>query len=78
MTAQELLARTEADDMSRLRWHLCRVFGVAPWSRLAQSLTDEACLALAAHLVLDRVGAPPSANPNFDPELFEKRKGDRS
>lgn len=32
MSAEELLAALEADEMGRLRWKLCRLFGVAPWS----------------------------------------------
>lgn len=80
MTAEEVLKRVRADDLARLRWHLCRMFRVAPWSRLARSLTNEDCLLFAAHMLLDRRDeATPTAaeNPGFDGELFRIRKGGR-
>lgn len=78
MTVDALLDRVRGDDWARLRWHLCRLFGVAPWSRLGRALGDEECLLLAAQLVLDRAGTELPAggsNPNFDAAAFLRRKG---
>ena len=78
MTAEELLERAGSDDLARLRGHLCRLFRVAPWSKLGRSLGDEECLALAAQLVLDRQGTAAQVgerNPNFDGAVFIRRKG---
>ena len=78
MTAEELLERAGSDDLARLRWHLCRLFRVAPWSKLGRSLGDEECLALAAQLVLDRQGTAAQGgerNPKFDGAVFLRRKG---
>ena len=43
MMTDRLLSALAADEMGRLRWKLCRLFGVAPWSRLGRALTDEQC-----------------------------------
>lgn len=78
MTAQQLLERVRSDDLARLRWLLCRMFHVAPWSALGRGLRDEDCLVLAAQLVLDRqetAAQGETGNPNFDVETFRKRKG---
>ena len=77
MSAEELLAALEADEMGRLRWKLCRLFGVAPWSGLGRSLTDTMCLQLAGQWVLDqREQSRGAENPAFDWEKFRKRKGE--
>ena len=78
MTAEELLERAGSDDLARLRWHLCRLFRVAPWSKLGRSLGDEECLALAAQLVLDRQGTAAQAGartPHFDGAASIRREG---
>lgn len=81
MTADELLRKAREDDMTRLRWQLCRLFGVAPWSRLGMALKEEECLALTAQWILDReegTSAMGMENPHFDGELFRMRKGERT
>lgn len=81
MTVEELLHKVREDDMDRLRWRLCRLFGVAPWSRLGLALKGEDCLAFAAQMLLDREEgtlAMEIENPHFDGELFQKRKGERA
>lgn len=79
MTVDARLDRVRGDEWARLRWHLCRLFGVAPWSRLGRALGDEECLLLAAQLVLDRTGTElpggGGSNPNFDAAAFLRRKG---
>lgn len=78
MKMEKLLETLEGDAVERLRWKLCRLFGVAPWSRLGQSLTEEQCLELAAHWVLDsreQRGQSPE-NPGFDMDRFRKLKGE--
>lgn len=75
MNAEALLRWTVGDDMTRLRWLLCRTFGVAPWSKTGQALTDGACLFWAAQLLLDRGVQSRGDNPNFDPAVFRARKG---
>ena len=78
MTAEELLERAGSDDLARLRWHLCRLFRVAPWSKLGRSVGDVDCLARAAQRVLDGPGTAAQVgdrNPNFDGAVFIRRKG---
>lgn len=77
MTVEALLEQARQDDLERLRWQLCRLFGVAPWSKLGRALNDEDCLALAAQMVLDGEPetAPRTDNPNFDGWMFRLRKG---
>lgn len=80
MITEQLLAALTADEMGRLRWKLCRLFGVAPWSRLGRALTDEQCLVLAGQWVLDirerrEMAAPAAGNPAFDPERFRELMG---
>ena len=80
MMTDRLLSALAADEMGRLRWKLCRLFGVAPWSRLGRALTDEQCLILAGQWVLDEreqrePAAPAAGNPAFDPERFRELKG---
>lgn len=77
MMAEDLLSVLAEDDLGRLRWKLCRLFGVAPWSRLGQALTEELCLEFAGHWVLDlreQRGQSPE-NPGFDMARFQKLKG---
>lgn len=77
MTVEQLLETARSEDLERLRWRLCRMFCVAPWSKLGRALGEEDCLALAAQMVLD--GEPFEAhrggNPNFDGRVFQLRKG---
>lgn len=75
MTAASLVRRAGGDDLTRLRWLLCRTFGVAPWSKTGRALSDGACLFWAAQLLLDRSGQTAGDNPNFDPAVFRARKG---
>lgn len=81
MMTEELLRELWGDDMARLRWRICRMFGVAPWSKKGQALSDEMCLEIAAHMVLDRreqqqMGFSESTgNPAFDQQRFLKLKG---
>ena len=80
MMTEQLLSALAADEMGRLRWKLCRLFGVAPWSRLGRGLTDADCLQLAGQWVLDererRNVAPAAGNPAFDMARFRKLKGE--
>lgn len=78
---EQLLAALAADERGRLHWKLCRLFGVAPWSRLGRELSEEMCLVLAGQWVLDererqQIAAPASGNPAFDLERFRKLKGE--
>ena len=78
MTLDALLEGLDRDDLARLSWRLCRLFGVAPWSRLGRALDEATCLELAAHLVLDqRPQTSPGSgdNPGFDPARFLALKG---
>lgn len=77
MTVDTLLEQARQDDMARLRWLLCRTFGVAPWSKLGRSLSEADCLALAAQLVLDGEAPGPAVteNPAFDSARFQRMKG---
>lgn len=77
MSLAQLLETARSDDLERLRWQLCRMFFVAPWSKLGRALTEEACLALAAQVLLDKQAGPriPEENPGFDRAVFERRKG---
>lgn len=81
MMTEELLRQLWCDDMARLRWRICRIFGVAPWSKLGQGLTEEMCLEITAHMVLDKRerqqrGFPEGAgNPSFDEQRFVRLKG---
>lgn len=79
MSSQELLNSLAEDALGRLRWKLCRLFGVAPWSGLGRALGDEACLEWAGHWVLDlqerETGAQAPGNPAFDMERFQVLKG---
>lgn len=77
MTVEQLLETARAEDLERLRWRLCRLFCVAPWSKLGRALGEEDCLALAVQMVLDGepMMAPREENPNFDGDVFQLRKG---
>ena len=70
MTAEELLSALAKDPMERLRWLLCRRFGLSPEAAPG----DAACLWAAANLVLDaRLGAA-GGNAAFDEARFAALK----
>lgn len=76
MTAGELLAALEQDQLERLKWLVLREFSVLPGSEAACQLTDEDYLRCGAHLLLDlrqsrgRADAEEAKNPAFDAGRF--------
>ena len=70
MTAQALLSALADDPMERLRWRVCRTFGLSPDA----PPSDGACLWAAANLVLDgksrKETEKAGANPAFDEGRF--------
>lgn len=73
----------ECSTASRLKWRVCALLGIKPYSREWTRLTRRRVLICALHLVLDRAGGfeqegSACANPNFDEEKFnELRRGQR-
>lgn len=72
----ELLQTLEADGMERLRWRVCREFGVLPGGR-DKRLTDRELIWCGLNMILDRRNAAGRAgeipvNPAFDPNKFER------
>jgi hypothetical protein len=79
MTAQKLISALEQSPMQRLRWLVCRTFGVLPCSRQAKRMTDVQCLRIAALLAAEKYGSEEaeSTNSAFDGQRFMELKGVR-
>ena len=75
MNSEELIEALAADPIGRLRWRVCREFGIFPASRAARRLSDRDAVLCGAQLVLDRrenAGTPAETGRNggFDEERF--------
>ena len=81
-----LLSSIREDPLERLRWIVGRAVHAPPW--VVRRLPDDEILRCGAHLVLDlrtaqaipdRSDACESdSNPNFDAQIFMRRKQDPS
>ena len=67
--------------MERLKWRVCREFGVLPGSETARQLTDYDYVCCGANLLLDKRAREQSqpaesaaVNPQFDPARFAALK----
>ena len=76
MNSEELITKLSADPVGRLRWRVCREFGVLPSSRAARALSDRQVVFCGAQMVLDRrgragrAGEECASNGSFDPARF--------
>lgn len=75
MTAEALLIALSENPMERLRWAVCRAFGLAPDA----APSDGACLWAAANMVLDgrnlKDAEKAGANPAFDEGRYQRLRG---
>lgn len=75
MNSEELIEKLAADPLGRLRWRVCREFGIFPGSRAARRMSDREVVRFGAQMVLDRRGNRPGdaetgRNGGFDPARF--------
>lgn len=63
--------------LERLKWRVCREFGVLPGAEAARQLTDYDYICCGANLLLDKrmreaaeSGTASMVNPQFDPARF--------
>lgn len=54
MSGEELIEKLADDPVGRLRWRVCRAFGILPFSRAARQMTDREAVFCGAQMVLDR------------------------
>lgn len=77
MSGEELIEKLAGDPVARLRWRVCRSFGIFPFSRAARQMTDREVVFCGAQMVLDRReeeatrGLEGARNGSFDEDRFE-------
>ncbi|MGI5979342.1 MAG: hypothetical protein ACOX66_07585 [Oscillospiraceae bacterium] len=54
MNGEEMIETLTADPLGRLRWRICREFGIFPGSHAARRMSDRKVLEYGAQMVLDR------------------------
>ena len=82
----EILYMLAEHPMERLKWRVCREFGVLPGSTAASQLTEYDYVCCGANLLLDKrmreqssVTETTDVNPQFDPMRFAAlQKGRRT
>lgn len=78
-----VLRMLETHPLERLKWRVCKEFGVLPGSETARQLTDYDYICCGANLLLDQrkemaetADSAEEENPNFDAARFAAlRKG---
>lgn len=77
MSGGELIEKLADDPVGRLRWRVCRTFGILPFSHAARRMTDREVVFCGTQMVLDRReeggmrGFEGSQNGGFDADRFE-------